>query len=317
MKKINKFCFAFFLPLIWGLTCYGCATKGYVNMRCNQAFEKVDKLEREQKLLDVSVSARIEGIESAMVKTIGKAFDESSQAKADAEKAISDSSAALQAAGEAKKEAAQAAGAVIQGMQMEVTAIQARLEQTDKKIKLLDETARIAREESSRAKAASADALYKAARSIVQSAEILYVMAQINALAHPETFSDISLKHNITNISKRTGVLSEAIITNFGRRKWGLSPPGCKKLDQLCSEIAGMDYSIITVTGFADPSGSKKVNFLLGRKRAESVKEYLIKKGLDKDRIMASSLGDSVVFVSNETEEGRRQNRRVEVRVWN
>jgi outer membrane protein OmpA-like peptidoglycan-associated protein len=53
----------------------------------------------------------------------------------------------------------------------------------------------------------------------------------------------------------------------------------------------------------------------LSQKRAESVKTYLLKKGIDTKRIIAKGLGESKPIATNETAEGKAKNRRTEVRI--
>lgn len=135
-------------------------------------------------------------------------------------------------------------------------------------------------------------------------------MVQLHEISHVMALTD-----NAKN-SNETSLLSEAIIANFGRREWKLSISARKKLNKLCSEIISKKYRLITVMGFADSSGPKKYNFWISQKRAESAKEYLIEKGLEKDKISVFNFGDIISFVFNETEEKRSKNRRIEVRVW-
>ena len=53
---------------------------------------------------------------------------------------------------------------------------------------------------------------------------------------------------------------------------------------------------------------------VLSQRRAESVRSYLIARGVDADRVTAQGYGDSQPIASNETTQGRRANQRIEIR---
>ena len=70
----------------------------------------------------------------------------------------------------------------------------------------------------------------------------------------------------------------------------------------------------VIIEGHTDSTGSTEVNELLSQERAESVRQYLLaNKTLSNDRIVAVGYGSSKPLASNETEEGRAINRRIDV----
>ncbi len=71
--------------------------------------------------------------------------------------------------------------------------------------------------------------------------------------------------------------------------------------------------SKFTVEGHTDSVGSDKLNQGLSEKRALSVKEYLVKNGVDEFRLSALGYGESKPIDSNKTRAGRANNRRVEI----
>ncbi len=68
------------------------------------------------------------------------------------------------------------------------------------------------------------------------------------------------------------------------------------------------------IHGHTDRSGSEEENIRLSRRRAEAVASYLLNKGIQKERLKVKGLGSSSPKYSNDTEDGRTQNRRVELR---
>ncbi|HPL64156.1 MAG TPA: OmpA family protein [Syntrophales bacterium] len=74
------------------------------------------------------------------------------------------------------------------------------------------------------------------------------------------------------------------------------------------------DFNIV-VTGHTDSTGSDGHNQALSERRAGSVKNFLIYKGIPRERITAAGLGESMPVASNATTKGREQNRRVELEI--
>jgi len=68
----------------------------------------------------------------------------------------------------------------------------------------------------------------------------------------------------------------------------------------------------IEIFGYTDNTGSPEFNLSLSKKRAESVREYLVSKGLVASRFKTTGLGIAEPIATNDTPEGRSQNRRVE-----
>ena len=68
-----------------------------------------------------------------------------------------------------------------------------------------------------------------------------------------------------------------------------------------------------TVEGHTDSVGSKKLNQSLSEKRANSVRDFLIEKGIDGSRLTAIGYGEEKPIATNRTRSGRKQNRRVEI----
>ncbi len=69
---------------------------------------------------------------------------------------------------------------------------------------------------------------------------------------------------------------------------------------------------IIEVAGHTDASGGAKRNRQLSQQRAESVRQYMISKGIAKGRLTAKGYGPDQAIAGNDTPEGREANRRVE-----
>ncbi|MBC7914357.1 MAG: OmpA family protein [Pyrinomonadaceae bacterium] len=85
-------------------------------------------------------------------------------------------------------------------------------------------------------------------------------------------------------------------------------------LDAISSDLRANSGSKATLEGHASAEGTDSYNMNLSRDRAQSVKTYLVNSGVDANRLSVKAYGESRPVASNETEEGRSQNRRVEVK---
>lgn len=74
---------------------------------------------------------------------------------------------------------------------------------------------------------------------------------------------------------------------------------------------------VVEIAGYTDAEGSSNANLELSKKRAQSVVDYLISSGIDKKRLIPKGYGESNPIADNNTEEGRKKNRRVEFVIIN
>ena len=86
-------------------------------------------------------------------------------------------------------------------------------------------------------------------------------------------------------------------------------------LDGVDLVLKEYDKTMIEVAGHTDSTGSLALNQSLSERRAQSVASYLSSKGLNSKRILTVGAGPSRPIASNDTPEGRQQNRRVELTV--
>ena len=99
----------------------------------------------------------------------------------------------------------------------------------------------------------------------------------------------------------------------FDFNKSSLKAEAKEQLDKFAAEMSDMTDTGITVFGHTDNVGSEAANKRISLQRAESVGNYLTQKGIAKDRIVMDGLGFAQPVADNATEEGRAQNRRVEI----
>ena len=83
-------------------------------------------------------------------------------------------------------------------------------------------------------------------------------------------------------------------------------------LDGLAKTLRNQTNLFTQIRGHTDDEGQASVNQVLSQQRAESVRQYLVKKAVPSSRLTAQGLGESQPIVPNDTSEGREKNRRVE-----
>ena len=103
--------------------------------------------------------------------------------------------------------------------------------------------------------------------------------------------------------------------TLFDFNKATLRPAGKTALDDLVGKIKDIKLEVIIAVGHADRVGADAYNQKLSEKRAASVKDYLVGKGIEANRVYTEGKGEKQPVADNKTAEGRAKNRRVEIEV--
>ncbi|MEO7308973.1 MAG: OmpA family protein [Chitinophagaceae bacterium] len=88
-----------------------------------------------------------------------------------------------------------------------------------------------------------------------------------------------------------------------------------KQLDELADYLRWKEGQAVEIAGHTDNTGVPADNVKLSQRRSETVKAWLVKKGIPASRITAKGYGDTQPMADNKTAEGRQQNRRTEARL--
>ena len=94
-----------------------------------------------------------------------------------------------------------------------------------------------------------------------------------------------------------------------------LKAEGQATLNKIANDLSKIKLEVIIAVGNTDSVGTDAYNMALGQRRAQSVKAYLVSKGVDGSRIYTESKGKSNPVASNATAEGRAKNRRTDIEV--
>ena len=92
-----------------------------------------------------------------------------------------------------------------------------------------------------------------------------------------------------------------------------VNKPVLDRAAEIMQKVPDMQLMII---GHTDSQGSDAYNMDLSRERAESVKEYLVSKGVDASKLTTKGMGEQDPIADNSTEQGRFRNRRIEFTVY-
>lgn len=105
-------------------------------------------------------------------------------------------------------------------------------------------------------------------------------------------------------------IVENVHVTRFTFNTVSLSDDQKAELDELVELMKDNDVSIC-ITGHTCSIGSDRANYNVGYKRAEEAKKYLVNKGIAEERIILTSAGASMPIASNDSAEGRCENRRI------
>ncbi|MCX6269974.1 MAG: OmpA family protein [Bacteroidetes bacterium] len=106
--------------------------------------------------------------------------------------------------------------------------------------------------------------------------------------------------------------IAKAIYFDTGSDK--IKPESVVKLDELVAIVKKYPGLNLTIEGHTDNVGNKDSNLKLSQDRVNSVKKYLVSKGVAEKKITATGYGETRPVATNDTPEGRAQNRRVEIK---
>lgn len=136
--------------------------------------------------------------------------------------------------------------------------------------------------------------------------------ARYNYLSELDNQREVLQDHDVTKIKVGAKFEVKNIFFDFG--KASLRNDSKVELDKLY-DIMNRSEIVIEFGGHTDNVGSEESNQALSQERVNSVKTYLVDKGIDERRISAVGYGEVQPIADNETDEGRQKNRRVELKI--
>jgi outer membrane protein OmpA-like peptidoglycan-associated protein len=160
----------------------------------------------------------------------------------------------------------------------------------------------------------SADAARQAERALKNSEDALALAAADADRQKADLQRQIDLLEAKT--TERGLVLTLGNVL-FATGRSDLKPGATTSLDKLVSFLNQYPDRNAVIEGHTDNVGSNASNQALSQRRAESVNTYLLQHGIKSQRLAASGLGEDQPVADNDSENGRQQNRRVEIIIDN
>lgn len=277
--------------------------------------EEAFQHKRDKGTIDTLARDAVSTAEEARVMAVKQKAEEQAQAKAAAEKKAAEDRAAqakLAEEAEARRRAEaenerkqaelarqQAETAKAEALRLQQEAEQARKEAEAAKAQAVAQQQQLAVEADKARKAAEeADRLRQQAEK--EKADLrAQLLAQLNAVLSTRDTAR-GLIANMSDVLFKTG-------------SFELLPGARERLAKVSGIVLAHPGLHLDVEGHTDSIGSDEYNQQLSEHRADAVRSYLVQQGIPEDAIVARGLGKSSPVASNDTAEGRQQNRRVEM----
>lgn len=147
---------------------------------------------------------------------------------------------------------------------------------------------------------------------IVKAKGYLFHSENVNipySAGYQEVFKDVKLK----KIEVGKTIVLNNIFYDFDKAT--LRSESMAELERLVLLLNDNATMNIEISSHTDNKGTDEYNQKLSQMRAQSVVDYLVEKGIGKQRLTAKGYGESVPVATNDTDEGRQQNRRTEFRI--
>ncbi|HEX8445362.1 MAG TPA: OmpA family protein [Sphingomonas sp.] len=101
----------------------------------------------------------------------------------------------------------------------------------------------------------------------------------------------------------------------FDTNSYAIQPQFRATLDKVAATLSEYDQTLVDIYGHTDSTGNDAINLPLSRNRAQSVADYLTTRGVQAARLATQGFGAAQPVASNDTPDGRAQNRRVEIKI--
>jgi len=132
-------------------------------------------------------------------------------------------------------------------------------------------------------------------------------------LADTASYTEINKDIKLEKIEVGNKVVLNNIFYEFGKAT--LSDESLSELETMLSLLKNNPTIKIEISSHTDNVGSDEFNLKLSGNRAQAVVDYLTQNGISKEMVVAKGYGKSQPISSNDTEDGRQQNRRTEFKI--
>jgi len=262
--------------------------------------------------------AAAQAAEEARLQSVGRRLAEAQEAAraaaASREQAARAAAAQEVAAREAAVRERERAEAAARDAARDRELAQLKAQEAAREQEKAEQAAKDAVREQERAEQARREAEAQRAQAQAQAGEALALRAQAEtekAALRATLLQQFSVILDTRDTARGLIVNVGDVLFETGR--YELLPPAREKLARFAGIVLGHPGLMVQAEGFTDSTGTAAINEELSQRRAGAVSEYLIAQGLARDRLTTRGYGASQPVASNDTPEGRRQNRRVEL----
>ena len=135
------------------------------------------------------------------------------------------------------------------------------------------------------------------------------------AIANDRATTELASLHPGFAVKDLLSALNDSVV-NFASSSADVPESMAPFLKNAAAELKQLKAGhVLEIAGYTDNTGDAALNLALSQKRAESVREALIKYGVDPDMLVAKGYGEADPVANNDTPEGRLKNRRIEYHV--
>lgn len=273
-----------------------------------QQAEAAYRGKQDKRSIEAAAREACQTAEESRVMAVKQKAEEEAQAQAAAEKKAAEDRAAraradaeMQARARADAEAARAQAEIAKAEAQRIADEAARQKTEAEKAKaeaLAQQQALAAEADKARQAAAQSEQLRQQAEKEKQELRARLLQQLNTVLATRDTAR--GLIANMSDVLFKTG-------------SFELLAGARERLAKVSGIVLAYSSLHLSVEGHTDSVGTDDYNQQLSEKRAEAVRDYLVQQGISSDSIIASGFGKTAPVASNDTPEGRRQNRRVEL----
>lgn len=284
---------------------------------------------RDRKTVEATAREVVQTAEDARVMAVKQKAEDDAQAKAMADKKAAedraakdraDAEAQTQARIEAEKARQQAEAAKAEAERMKQEAQKAAQEAALQKEEAQKAAAEAARQKQAAEQAtAAAQNQQKALAAEADKARLAAAESDRLRLKAEQEKQDLraQLLQQFNSILA-TRDTARGLIANLGdvlfrSGSFELRPEARERLAKVSGVVLAHPGLHLEIEGYTDSIGTDELNEQLSAKRANAVRDYLVQQGIKGESIVARGLGKSSPVASNDTNEGRQQNRRVEM----
>jgi len=145
-------------------------------------------------------------------------------------------------------------------------------------------------------------------------------LVEVSAPYYKPEIDTLVIEHNMDSVNYRLVSVKPGSILRlhriyFAQGDYKIQPNSFAELTELLLLLERYPQMVVRLEGHTDRLGGRQANMILSQNRVDEIKKYLISKGIEEKRIKTQAFGGNRPISTENTEESRQLNRRVEVRI--